>query len=157
MTLIARLLALLTAIGTDVKSLFARAVPPGGTTNQVLAKTSNADFADAWVDVPIRRDAEITLTDAATIPWNINASRNARVTLGGNRTLSISNAVAGDWGKLRVFQDNTGSRTLTLPSGSYVPGQGIAATCWLKPTANSLTVLSFYFNGTNYHWTIVTY
>jgi hypothetical protein len=49
MTLQERISALITAVGADIKTLFVRAVPSGGTTGQVLTKTSNADYADAWV------------------------------------------------------------------------------------------------------------
>lgn len=49
MTLIARISALITAIGLDIKALFLRVLPPGGTTGQVLGKSSNADYAVGWV------------------------------------------------------------------------------------------------------------
>lgn len=54
-----------------------------------------------------------TLTDAATIAWNIATGYNAKVTLGGNRTLGApTNLQEGLGGVLRVIQDGTGSRTL---------------------------------------------
>jgi hypothetical protein len=49
MTLLQRIAALIAAIGPDIKALYGRSVPAGGTTGQVLAKTSDADYADAWV------------------------------------------------------------------------------------------------------------
>lgn len=48
MTLEARLLALVQAIGTDVKALFARAPAIGGTTGQVWTKNSNTDHDASW-------------------------------------------------------------------------------------------------------------
>lgn len=107
--------------------------------------------------LPNLREPKQTLTDGATVTWNMATSRNAQVTLGGNRTLSITNAVAEDEGRLIVVQDGTGNRTLTLPSGSYVPGQGLTTSCWIKPAANARTILQFYYDGTYYHWAIITY
>lgn len=55
-----------------------------------------------------------TLTDGATINWDMSAALNAKVTLGGNRTLAApSNPKEGITYALEVAQDGTGSRTLT--------------------------------------------
>lgn len=48
MTLEARLIALVQAIGTDVKALFTRSPAAGGTTGQVWTKNSNADHDASW-------------------------------------------------------------------------------------------------------------
>lgn len=48
MSLEARIIAAVQAIGLDVKALFTRALPAGGTTGQVLAKTSATDYAATW-------------------------------------------------------------------------------------------------------------
>jgi hypothetical protein len=48
MTLQERLSGLITAIGTDIKALFTRAVPSGGTTGQALRKSSGSDYAMEW-------------------------------------------------------------------------------------------------------------
>lgn len=48
MLLETRIKAALTAIGTDIKALFARAVPAGGATGQVLAKTGPGDYEIGW-------------------------------------------------------------------------------------------------------------
>jgi len=52
-------------------------------------------------------------TDGATITFNKNTSTDHSVTLGGNRTLALSNMAAGDKITLRLQQDGTGSRTVT--------------------------------------------
>lgn len=58
-----------------------------------------------------------TLTDGATISWDMSQGYNAKVTLGGNRTLATpTNPVLGIDYSLAVIQDGTGSRTLTWPS-----------------------------------------
>ena len=96
-----------------------------------------------------------TQTDGTTITWDLNNNKvsNATVTLGGNRTLAFSNAVAGATGVLIVKQDATGGRTLTLPGSSKVVNGGAGA--W-TPTvgANKVDILSFIYDGTNYWWTI---
>lgn len=61
--------------------------------------------------------AEVTLTDAATISWDMSTGFDFTVTLGGNRTLgAATNTKVGQRGRIRVVQDGTGSRTLTLNS-----------------------------------------
>lgn len=61
-------------------------------------------------DVP-----ESTLTDQATIAWSWNTHNNAKITLGGNRTLAApSGLAAGKYASLRIAQDATGSRALAL-------------------------------------------
>lgn len=61
--------------------------------------------------------AEVTLTDAATIAVDMSTFLNARVTLGGNRTLgNPTNAKVGQSGYIAVVQDGTGSRTLSFSS-----------------------------------------
>jgi hypothetical protein len=59
-----------------------------------------------------------TLTDGATITWDVALGRVATVTLGGARTISAAtNQKVGTY-ILRVTQDGTGSRTLTW-NGNY--------------------------------------
>jgi hypothetical protein len=83
-----------------------------------------------------------TLTDGATITWDLQTGFDRYVTLGGNRTLSITNAVSGDYGTLIITQDGTGSRTLTVPN----------ATVPINPTAGASTVIGFTYDGTTFHW-----
>ena len=67
-----------------------------------------------------------TLTDAATIAWAATSGVNAKVTLGGDRTLgAMTGMVDGQAGTLTVIQDGTGSRSLTL-NAQYVVISGDA-------------------------------
>lgn len=50
MSLATRIADLATAIGTDIKALFGRALPTGGAAGQVLAKTAATDYAVGWVN-----------------------------------------------------------------------------------------------------------
>lgn len=93
------------------------------------------------------------LTDGATVTLTVDATKtiqNAKVTLGGNRTLAISGAVNGMTGVLIVKQDATGSRTLALPATSKVISGGAGT---LTATANAIDILSWVYDGTNYFWT----
>jgi len=93
-----------------------------------------------------------TLTDGATITWAIASvpAVNATVTIAGNRTLNITNAVTGGTYVLRVVQDATGTRTLTLGTGcTWKVVSGGAGAITLSTAANSVDILSFYYDGTN--------
>jgi hypothetical protein len=55
-----------------------------------------------------------TLTDGATISWNMSTQSVAKVTLGGNRTMAApTNGSTGQFASIIVIQDGTGTRTLT--------------------------------------------
>lgn len=97
-----------------------------------------------------------TLVDGATIIWDFDDAplRNAKVTLGGNRALSITNTTSGAAGVLKVIQ-STGGHTLTLPAGSKVINAGAGAVT-LSAGAGDIDVLTFVYDGTDYLWTIGT-
>ena len=94
---------------------------------------------------------QLTLTDAATVSWNLANGSNSKITLGGNRTLAISNVAVGDTGTILVQQGSGTTHTLTLPAGSLVIG---GATYTTTTTSNGVDVLGFYYDGTNYFWSI---
>jgi hypothetical protein len=99
------------------------------------------------------KKAPVTLTDGATITWDVSTGYNAKVTLAGNRTLAITNPQAGQYYKLTITQDGTGSRTITLPSGSKVINGGSGAVT-LSTAAGTIDILMGYYDGTNYFWTL---
>lgn len=83
------------------------------------ARTSAANFRANTTGKLVDTDgawgaaAEVTLTDAATIAVDMSTFINAKVTLGGNRTLGQpSSTKVGQSGFIRIIQDGTGSRTL---------------------------------------------
>ncbi|MEW6595641.1 MAG: hypothetical protein AB1413_12305 [Thermodesulfobacteriota bacterium] len=82
-------------------------------------------------------DPESTLTDQATITWDWATQPNAKITLGGNRTLAgISNLPAGGYAALRVAQDATGGRVLSFASSykgmlNYTQSTGANEADWL--------------------------
>lgn len=93
-----------------------------------------------------------TQTDGATITWAIASAivANAVVTLGGNRTLNITNPVNGGMYVLRVVQDGTGSRGLTLGTGcTWKVISGGAGAITPTTTAAAIDILAFTYDGTN--------
>jgi len=129
----------------DEDSVIAVSVFDGATTytsEKLTLKQVNKASSNAFA----------TLTDGATVTWDMDVSDNAEVTLGGNRTLAISNPKEGHVGILKVIQDGTGGRTLALPANSLVLNDGGGAIT-LSTTAGDVDVLSYIYDGTDYLWT----
>jgi len=114
------------------------------TGQEIMDAIINMKDSVTWTD------QEQTLTDAATVSWDCSLGYNAVVTLGGNRTLAISNAISGSFGTLTVIQDGTGGRTLTLPSGKTNGG-------FINTTAGAHSIIQFYLRGTSYYFSISQY
>lgn len=91
---------------------------------------------------------EQTLTDAATIAWNMDDGSAAKVTLGNNRIMGApTNLRAGATYVLMIIQDAAGSRTITSWNSVFKWAGGTAPT--LSTAANAKDILSFYSDGTN--------
>ncbi|MES2773372.1 MAG: hypothetical protein V4722_04270 [Bacteroidota bacterium] len=103
----------------------------------------------AWRQVQVA--GYTALTDGATITWNTLNGMMASVTLGGNRSLTITNAIDGDYGELLVSQDATGSRTLT--TGCYTPEN--TAVLALSTGANKIDLIAWRKINGNFYFTIV--
>jgi hypothetical protein len=86
-----------------------------------------------------------TLTDGATINWDVSLGRVATVTLGGARTIAAAtNQKVGTY-ILRVVQDGTGGRTLTW-NGNY---KWTAQTAPVLSTAiGAVDIITFFSDGT---------
>ena len=87
-----------------------------------------------------------TNSDGATITFDLNESNLHEVTLGGGRTLAISNETVGQRFILKLKQDGTGSRTVTWFSTIKWPG-GLEPT--LTETAGKADYFSFVVTGTD--------
>jgi len=132
-----------------------------GSGNVMVGKTSAAYKVDvhgrgnfdSTLNAPNYTSTFQTLSFGTTTTWDQTKGATAAVTLTGNATLAITNEVAGMYGLIRVTQDATGSRTLTLPAGSKVinGGGGVVA---LTTTAGATDVLSYFYDGTSYYWTV---
>jgi hypothetical protein len=92
--------------------------------------------------------AEATLTDGATINWDMADESVAKVTLGGNRTLAApTNGSTGQFCSLNVIQDGTGSRTLTW-NAVFEFKDDTAPT--LTTTASKGDLFVFRYNGSKW-------
>jgi hypothetical protein len=117
-----------------------------GTT--AASKVFTADANNLTTVSGAVANVEDTLTDGATITWDVIDSPVAKVTLGGNRTLSAPSGttpIAGQFISLTVIQDATGSRTLTWNS-VYEFTADTAPT--LTTTASKADLFVFKYNGT---------
>jgi hypothetical protein len=82
----------------------------------------------------------VTATDAATVTFDLSQGNIQQVTLGGNRTLALSNVDAGQIFVLRLIQDGTGTRTVTWFSTIKWAG-GVTPT--LTTTAGKIDIFQF--------------
>lgn len=87
-------------------------------------------LAHGWID----------LVDAATIDIDLSLGSKFRVTIAGNRTFTLSNAVVGKSFILRIKQDGTGGRTVTFWAGLTFAGQAVPT---LTATANRADEFGF--------------
>ena len=83
-----------------------------------------------------------TLTDGASIAWDVSTKQEATVTIAGNRTLANqTNAVAGGTYILQVTQGSGGNHTLGYGTNYRWPN---ATPPTLSTTAGYIDVLTFY-------------
>lgn len=124
------------------------------TAAQVLSAIGAEDAAlnHAYLDVVqaftrAQRYAPATLTDAATISWDLDLAPLGRVTLGGNRTVGApANQRDGGAYVLVVNQDATGGRTLAWNAAFDFGIDGVPT---LPPAANRVAIFTFLSNGTS--------
>lgn len=99
-----------------------------------------------------------TLTDGTTITWGYDLGSNAFVTLGGNRTLSITGISDGASGMIVIKQDGSGNRTLSFAGtpGTHKVVNGGGGSVLLTSTASAEDIISFVYRAatTTYYWNI---
>ena len=109
------------------------------TTATGIDVTGNITYSGSSVTV------EDTLTDGSTVTWNAINSPVAKVTLAGNRTITVSNNLGtGQYISVLVIQDGTGSRTLTW-NAMFEFKDDTAPT--LTTTASKGDLFTFRYNG----------
>jgi hypothetical protein len=92
--------------------------------------------------------AEATLTDGATIDWDMATESVAKVTLADNRTLNApTNGSTGQFASLLIIQDGTGTRTLTW-NAVYEFAEDTAPD--LTATASKGDLFTFRYNGSKW-------
>jgi hypothetical protein len=116
-----------------------------GTT--AASKVITADANNLTTVSGALANVEDVLTDGATVAWNVINSPVAKLTLGGNRTLSAPSGttpISGQFISLLAIQDGTGSRTITW-NAAYEFAADTAPT--LTTTANLGDLFTFRYNG----------
>ena len=116
-----------------------------GTT--AASKVFTADANNLTTVSGAVANVEDELTDGATITWDVIDSPVAKVTLGGNRTLSAPSGTtpfAGQFVSLLIIQDGTGGRTVTW-NAVYEFAADTAPT--LTATASLGDLFTFRYNG----------
>ena len=89
--------------------------------------------------------AEATLTDQATVTWDMNSQSVCKLTLAGSRTMAApTNGSTGQFASILVIQDGSGSRTLTW-NAVYEFASDTAPT--LTTTASLGDLFTFRYNG----------
>ena len=119
-----------------------------GSGTPAIKEIVSGDVLDL-TGLQVKLGSEATLTDGSTVAWDVSASPIAKLTLGGNRTLSApTNAVgSGQYISLLVIQDGTGSRTLTW-NAAYEFKDDTAPT--LTTTASKGDLFTFRYNGSKW-------
>ena len=89
-----------------------------GMYNDLITSVSNViatngDVTAEILDPKVTKQNYVTSSDGATVTFDLDTSNLFTVTLGGNRTLALSNADVGQAFMVRLTQDGTGSRTVT--------------------------------------------
>lgn len=101
----------------------------------------------------VHGDGQQTLSDSATVEFDVSLARNATVTLAGSRILAFTNATDGERGTLRVIQDGAGSHAFTsiTINGSaadvHIPGGPAALAALLHADANNSDLLGWFYDG----------
>jgi hypothetical protein len=110
-----------------------------------ITVTGNSGFGGT-IDTASANLTSQTLSDTATISWNLAAGIVSTVTLGGNRTMAApTNRKVGTY-ILHVVQDGAGSRTITWNS-VFKWSAGVAPP--LSTTAGARDIVTFICDGTN--------
>lgn len=98
-------------------------IPTAVATSDLLAGTNSTKYVT--VDKLYAAGAPVTVTFAASLTVDLATFINATITLTSNLTLNNPTNIAtsvGKSGRIRLVQDGTGSRTLTLGSQWKVSG-----------------------------------
>ena len=106
---------------------------------------SGVSTFDAGIKTPLKDGV-----DGATITFDMDESNNHSVTLGGNRTLAVSNVDTGQKFTIRLKQDGTGSRTVNWWSGiTWFTSTGVPPT--LKEDPNTVDYIGFVCTSGGYY------
>ena len=119
-----------------------------GTEFNVSSLGGSGSFEGLIVDKAIKTKIN-TEADGGTITFDMNESNTHMTTLGGTRTLAVSNVASGQKFMLRLKQDSTGSRTVNWFSAISWAEGGTAPT--LTTTASKADLFGFLCTSGGYY------
>lgn len=99
-----------------------------------------------WIE---NKTYQVLTSSGNAVTWDILDGYNAKITMTEDTTLTIDNIEYGDSGTIIITQDGTGGWNIILPENSLKQG---GAT--IPKDADSIIILAFTYNGTNYLWNI---
>mgnify|MGYP001594004931 CR=1 FL=1 len=122
-------------------------IPLVDTSVTTTKKITSAELAIGLLKNPTYGSQ--TLTDAATISWDMSSGAIGTVTLGDNRIMGAPTNLKVGTVILVINQDGTGSRTITSWNAVFKWTAGAAPV--LSTAASAKDVLTFFCDGTNLH------
>lgn len=121
--------------GAEVNSYATKAQIRTGTEASTSVSPNSLADSKNWV----------TLTDAATIAWDVSSGFNFTVTITGNRTIGTPSGltdIVGRSGFFRIVQDAVGSHTIAVDAAiEEISGSDVATA--LGSFANDVTMYSY--------------
>lgn len=131
--------------GTTGKILADAGYVPAGQNNANTFTLAQTFSALMTIGGPISQTIQ-TLTDGATITWDLDNGNAAKVTLGGTgRTLASSGTLRAGSYKLFVKMDATGGRSITTYPSWWT---WLGGTPTFNTTANKMNVIGIESDGT---------
>ena len=130
---------------------------PGHTDVNLFGLNESAEIlvtGNAYLVISTGNLADIEQTlpiVSSTFTWDMAKGATAKLTLTKASDIDVTNISGGETGILRVIQDNTGGYEFNLPANSKTYG-----TVEIDKAADAITILSFYYDGTDFNWTSVT-
>jgi hypothetical protein len=115
------------------------------TLSGVTPSTTGLDLLDCTSVEDCNRslaEGTQTLTDGATVNWDVSLGRHALLTVAGNRTLANpTNLQAGEEYDLTVTMDSTGNRVFTF-------GSTFSRAAQYKQAPNAVSTIVWRYDGT---------
>lgn len=124
-------------------------IGPAGSPNQIFGAANSRVIGTLQSDSHF--GAITAATDGATVTFDLAVSDKQKVTLGGNRTLAVSNAQIGQTFSLILIQDGTGGRAPTWFSGITWMTAGGAVPA-LSSAAGKINVFTFLCVGSGAYY-----
>lgn len=111
-----------------------------GAGYYIMPKT-NLDLTDFFLKSILMQ----TLTDAATVSWDLSAGELARVSIGATRNISLSNVTDGTSGILQVEH---GANNVEI----NLPGTKVDGFAWKTGTGQTTVIGFIYTTAKGYLW-----